>query len=231
MKIEYYPSSKLEKFGFQVCKTLVDNFSNTFYVGGMVRDLLLNEKITDIDIATIAQPSEVIRSLSLRHIQYEAKFQRFGIIIAKQGGLKIEVATFRKDLAGPDRYPKVLFLNNPKVDSIRRDFTVNALYLEPKGGKILDFHEGLKDLRHRRLKFIGSPARRIQEDPLRIIRALRFSVHLGFNIESKTKRAMEKYFVLTKKISKNRIETEIKKLSSKKQMTQLQKLINNYSLD
>lgn len=227
MKISYHPKSQLEKFGLKVYKELVENFPQTFFVGGMVRDLLLNRKIVDVDIATVATPEDVIKILKHRHIQYNDSFKNYGVIIAKQGNKKIEIVTFRKEVYAKNRYPKVTYAQTAKVDSSRRDFTVNALYLQAKTGGILDFYNSIRDLNNRSLKFIGTPSKRIQEDPLRVIRALRFALDLNFTIENKSKLAIKKYFFEVKKLTSPRIVNELKKVLSEKNKKIIQEVINN----
>ncbi len=214
MKIDYQPKSQLEKFGKKIIDLLVDNFPQTFFVGGMVRDLLLGKILTDIDIATQATPSEVIKLLTNNNVVCDGAYSLFGIVVAKRGRYKIEIATFRKDLPSKNRYPKICFVKNLKQDSNRRDFTINALYLSPKSGRILDFHQGLKDLKLKLLKFIGNPEKRIKEDPLRIIRALRFAQTLNFKLDGRAKNAMEKNFPLVKTLTKSRIKNELEKIAN-----------------
>jgi tRNA nucleotidyltransferase (CCA-adding enzyme) len=214
MKFKYKPKSKLEKFGEKVFKLLVDNFPQTFYVGGMVRDLLLHREITDIDIATQAKPDDIIKTLSKAGITADTGHKQFGVIIAKNINCSVEIATFRKDIYGNSRYPKITFVKTPKQDSQRRDFTINALYLSPKLGTILDFYMGLKDLKLKRLKFIGNPQKRIMEDPLRIVRALRFAKTLDLKLELPTGKAIENNFSLIKTLTKSRIESELKKIKN-----------------
>jgi tRNA nucleotidyltransferase (CCA-adding enzyme) len=216
MKIDYQPKSELERFGKKVFDLLVDNFPQTFYVGGMVRDLLLGKKITDIDIATQATPPEVIKLLNDNNVICDGAHSRFGIVVAKKGSYKIEVATFRKDLPSKNRYPKISFVKTAKQDSARRDFTINALYLSPKKGDILDFHHGLNDLKSRALRFIGNPEKRIKEDPLRIIRALRFAQTLNFKLDNKTKSAVKNNFHLTETLTTTRIQNELGKVRNPK---------------
>lgn len=181
MQIIFKPKSPLKKFGEKIYFLLVDNFPQSFYVGGMVRDILLSKRVTDIDIATEAKPQSVVELLSADGISADVRYKNFGVIIAKQGSLKVEIATFRKDLPSQSRYPKIAFATSPKTDSQRRDFTINALYLSQKMSKVLDFYNGIADVKARRLKFIGNPQKRIKEDPLRIVRALRFSLIFKFN--------------------------------------------------
>ncbi|MFA5990792.1 MAG: hypothetical protein WC794_00920 [Candidatus Doudnabacteria bacterium] len=216
MKYLFKPKTNLEKFGIKVFSVLVENFSQTFFVGGMVRDLLLGKKIVDIDIATQAKPDEIVKLLRLANILVDEKFKNFGVIIARQGNFQVEITTLRKDLKSASRYTKVVFVNDPKLDSQRRDFTINSLYLSGVTGQILDFHEGIKDLTNKTLRFIGNPKNRITEDPLRILRGLRFSLILGFKIEKKSLSAINKYFNLLKIISKTKMDTELNKIPEKK---------------
>ena len=224
MKYNYQPKNKLEKFGVKVYSALVENFPQTFFVGGMVRDLLLHKPVTDIDIATEALPNQVENVLQKAGIEYSGKIKNFGIITAYKNKLAVEIATFRKEVYSASRYPKVRFITSAKKDSPRRDFTVNALYLSLKQAEIHDFQKGLPDLRKCILKFIGSPKKRIQEDPLRIVRALRFAMDLHFKIEKKSLEEIEKNFSSLATLTKSRIEREINKSKNKKTLS---KVINN----
>jgi len=230
MKYKYKPHSQLEDFGVKIYKLLVDNFPQTFYVGGMVRDLLLGKKVTDIDIATQTTPPEIIKLLTDNNIACDGAYSRFGVVVAKKAGYKIEIATFRKDLPGKSRYPKISFVITPKQDSARRDFTVNALYLSPKNNSILDFHQGLKDLKLKKIKFIGNPEKRIKEDPLRIIRALRFAKTLNFKLEDKTKNAIEKNYFSIKTLTKTRIKNELDKVRNQKYKKTISDAVNKQIL-
>jgi tRNA nucleotidyltransferase/poly(A) polymerase len=230
MHINYQPNSKLEKFGAKVFNLLVENFPQTFYVGGMVRDTLLHLKVADIDIATQATPLEVSNLLAEKNISHDNLFHRFGVVAAKKDSYKIEVATFRKDLAGESRYPKINFVKTAKQDSNRRDFTINALYLSPKDGKILDFHNGLEDLKLKKIRFIGNPEKRIKEDPLRIIRALRFKQTHNFKLETNTKTAIKNNFFLVKTLTKSKINKELNKIVSAKQRKVVSESIDKLKL-
>lgn len=214
MQIKYKPNSVLEKFGQKVHNLLVENFPQTFFVGGMVRDLLLGRKLKDIDIATGATPDQIISMLKKGTIDYQNPNAKFGSVTARQGSLEVEITTLRKDLRSNSRYPKVKFIKSPKQDSQRRDFSINSLYLRAKDSKILDFHQGLGDLKSRRLKFIGNPKQRIKQDPLRIVRALRFALVLNFKLESKTKLAIKNNFALLQNLTQTKITKEIFKINS-----------------
>jgi len=227
MKYTFEPKSGLEKFGVKVHDLLVENFPRTFFVGGMVRDMLLRRKIADIDIATEATPIQAKKVLRDNGVIYDDSNQMFGNLIAKSGQLSIEITTLRKDLKSQNRYPKVVFINDPKIDSQRRDFTINALYFRPKTREILDFHNGLKDLKDRKIRFIGDPETRIKEDPLRVIRALRFVLVLDFEMENKTSHAIQNNFDAIKLLTKSRVGTEIKKIQTNAQRKKLEAVINS----
>jgi len=219
--------TKLEKFGEKVFSVLVENFSQTFFVGGTVRDLLLKKRTVDIDIATVARPEQVIKLLQKAGIICDSKYKKFGVVIAKHKNLLVEITTLRADLPSQNRYPKVRFISSPKLDSQRRDFTINSLYFSQKTKKILDFHNGLNDLEHKIIRFVGNPKIRIKEDPLRIIRALRFALTLDFTIEKKSLGAIKKDFNLTKKLTQTKIKKELNKISGKKIKLLVKNILDN----
>jgi tRNA nucleotidyltransferase/poly(A) polymerase len=204
----------------------VENFSKTFFVGGTVRDMLLAKKITDFDIATIATPQDVIKILKSNNMQHDASNARYGVISISDKHATVEVATFRKDIQTTTRYPSVKFITSPKQDSKRRDFTINSLYFSPIHKEITDFNTGLHDVRKRTIRFIGNPAKRITEDPLRIVRALRFQLQLGFTIEQKTYTAIQQATPLLKTISQSRIGKEVNKITQKTLQQKLRTIIN-----
>jgi tRNA nucleotidyltransferase (CCA-adding enzyme) len=211
-----WQSSDLLKFGSEVYSLLVENFPQTFFVGGAVRDAILNKKISDIDICTSAKPSEVVGLLKKNGIKATDIYKNFGVIIAKKNALEIEIATFRKDSYKNSRYPSVEFVDNPNSDSKRRDFTINSLYLSTKTCLITDFHNGFRDIKKREIRFIGIPKKKITEDPLRIIRALRFAMTLNFKIEKKSFIAIKNNFNLIESITQSRLKAELEKIKNKK---------------
>ncbi|MEK7617769.1 MAG: hypothetical protein AAB410_01355 [Patescibacteria group bacterium] len=223
MKKAFQPKSGLEKFGFFIYERLVENFPRTYFVGGTVRDFLLGNKITDIDIATSATPSQSAEILKKYFIECNLGYQAMGVVIATGKPYAATVATFRKDLKSVSRYPKIKFVKSPKEDSIRRDFTINSLYFSPKTNKIFDFHGGLADLKKKRIKFIGQAEKRIKEDPLRILRAMRFALNLNFQLDPRAKKIIKKSFALTKQLTNNKIKNEMNKLKN----LPLKKIVNS----
>ncbi len=226
MKLNYRPGSELEKFGQKIYNLLVENFPQTFYVGGMVRDLVLHRKVIDIDIATRARPDETAALLKKNGIIFDDSNKKFGSVIVRQGGLAVEITAFRKDQSSRGRYPAVKFINSPRLDSQRRDFTINSLYLSQKSGEIIDFYNGLADIRNKLVRFIGFPRKRLEQDPLRILRALRFCLTLNFKLEAAAKNAIKKDFNLINGLTKSKMEKEVKKIPGGKQRKILQSIID-----
>ena len=211
----------------QIHKLIQDSFPHTYFVGGAVRNILLGEKITDYDISTSATPNQLTKLFAKHKIQFDDSNKNFGAIVVTARGQKIEVTTFRKDVYSNSRFPKVSFVTSPKTDSNRRDFTINAIYLNPVNRELLDFHGGLQDIRNRRLKFIGDPKTRIAEDPLRIIRALRFSWEYNLLLDPETEKLLYGNIALLKTLSPQRIEKEINSLKQKILRQKLQKVIHS----
>lgn len=226
MRYEYIFKTKKEKIAEKIYLILVENFSQTFFVGGTVRDMLLGKKLTDFDIATDASPNEVIKVLNKHKIKLTTVHKNFGVVMAESGGVPIEITTFRKDIYSNSRFPKISFTKSLLIDSKRRDFTVNSLYFKPISNEIIDPQNGLKDLKLKVLRFIGNPDKKINEDPLRIIRAYRFAIDCHLKFEAKVETALVKNFSLISKLSKQRIDSEIKKIKDKTFQKRLRVIIN-----
>ena len=170
---------KLESEGFQA-----------YLVGGCVRDMIMGRRIHDWDITTDAASEEtmaVFRKTVPTGIKY-------GTVTVISGGTKAEVTTFRADGSYSDsRHPeKVSFVKELKDDLSRRDFTVNAMAMDAKG-EITDLFGGRWDIENKILRCVGSPEKRFEEDALRMLRAVRFSAQLGFEIKDETEKAMAKF--------------------------------------
>ncbi|MES2964533.1 MAG: CCA tRNA nucleotidyltransferase, partial [Bdellovibrionota bacterium] len=150
-----------------MCRTLRSAGFTALLAGGCVRDMLMSREPNDFDVATDATPDQV-ETLFPRAV---AVGKAFGVIVLPQDGFDIEVATFREDLEYKDgRRPEGVKFSSPELDAKRRDFTVNALFLEPESGKISDFVGGQNDLTARILRTVGEPDRRFTEDKLRLLR-------------------------------------------------------------
>lgn len=180
-----------------------------YFVGGCVRDYLLNDDFSDIDITTNALPDEV-KQIFKKSIDTGIQHGTVTILI---NGDSFEVTTFRTEDDYIDhRTPeKVEFVSNLKEDLDRRDFTINAMALDSKG-KLYDYHCGEKDLRNKIIKTVNNPNERFFEDALRMLRAFRFSSKLGFEIEENTLKAIKNNAELIKFVSIERIVNEFRKL-------------------
>ena len=163
MRYDYNPTSDYEKFGLRVYNTLVANSEQTFFVGGMVRDLLLGGVVSDVDITTGLLPEQVLELLATQRITASDKHKLFGAIIATQKNCIVEITTLRLDTYDGSRYPKVIFTQDPKEDSRRRDFTINALYAD-MDGVVYDYFKGVEDLKAGVVRFVGDAHQRIQEE-------------------------------------------------------------------
>lgn len=186
---------------------LRDAGHQAFLVGGCVRDLLLGREPKDFDVATDARPDRV-SELFERSEQVGA---HFGVVLVRENTAQVEVATFRSDSSYSDgrRPDAVRFEGDPRQDAMRRDFTINALLLDPETNSIMDFTGGKDDLRARLIRAIGNPEERFQEDHLRLIRAVRFAARLNFQIEPQTMAALRRMHGLIRLVSPERVRDEL----------------------
>lgn len=147
------------------------------FVGGCVRDTLLGRKIGDIDIASNLSPEDVILAMKQADIHVVPTGLAHGTVTAVVNHVPLEITTLRRDVETDGRHARVKFTDRWSEDAARRDFTMNALYLD-RQGRIFDYFGGLSDLRDQKLRFIGAAGDRIAEDHLRILRFFRFSAQL-----------------------------------------------------
>tara|TARA_B110001454_G_C12723156_1_gene435779 strand:- start:7440 stop:8687 length:1248 start_codon:yes stop_codon:yes gene_type:complete len=200
--VESYP------LAIEIIQKLADIGHTSYFAGGCVRDALLGLKPKDIDIATTAHPEEIERIFN----HTVAVGKKFGIIVVVEGKHNIEVATFRKESDYRDgRRPENIEYSGPEEDSVRRDFTVNALFYDPLKKEVIDFQNGVADLQQRKLRCVGNPDRRFSEDYLRILRCFRFSLVLDLEIESATLQSAIKHRDGLKQISQERKRDELLK--------------------
>ena len=181
------------------------------FVGGCVRKHLNGKTIDDIDIATILTSEEIKEKFQNTNYKIIETGIKHGTITLISEKLKLELTTLRKDVETDGRHAKVEYIDDWKLDSERRDFTINAIYLD-KHGKIFDPQMGLIDLKNKNVKFIGDPQKRIEEDYLRIIRFLRFSIEYDSAADVTTIDALKINLNRIKKISKERILNELFKI-------------------
>lgn len=198
----------------RVTQTLQEAGFKAFIVGGAVRDLLLSVKPKDFDVATDATPEQV------KHLFRRAFIigRRFQIVHVMFGQELIEVTTFRgssADNAPKDEHGRVLRDNTfgeQHEDATRRDFTINAMYYDPASQTVLDYHGGIADIRAKTLRIIGIPEARFREDPVRMLRVVRFAAKLSFTIDSATSAPIAVMAPLINNVPAARVFDEMLKL-------------------
>lgn len=179
-----------------------------YMIGGTSRDYLLGIDTDDYDFVSDATPSEIKEFLP----DVNTAFEKYGVLKYKVDNVSIDLVTLRKEEGYLDsRHPsKITFVKDLKEDYKRRDFTINAIYID-KDLKVIDFCNGVDDLKNKIIRFIGDPETRIKEDPLRIVRAYRFKKKLGFEIEENTFKSMQELSYLVEKLNKDKIKEEERK--------------------
>jgi poly(A) polymerase len=228
----------LDERAVKVVRTLQEAGHAAYIVGGAVRDLLVGRRPKDFDVATDATPEQV-KALFRRAFIIGRRFRIVHVVFGRGRDHEvIEVSTFRayldaeqaeqvggnekaskSELAGKshvvDAAGRVLRDNvwGPQIeDAARRDFTVNAMYYDPLTQIVVDYHGGIKDIKKRALRMIGDPATRYREDPVRIVRAVRFAAKLGFDIEPATRTPIREMAALLDNIPSSRLFDELFKL-------------------
>lgn len=174
-------TEKLNESATEICRTLRGNGHQAYLVGGVCRDLVIGRSPKDWDIVTDASP-DAIKSMFSRSLGIG---ESYGVVSVMLNGEAFDVATFRQDVGYSDgrRPDEVRFVQSLDEDASRRDFTMNAIYVDPIEGIIHDPMNGHQDIENRVIRFIGNPMDRLNEDRLRALRAVRFSAQLGFDIE------------------------------------------------
>jgi len=195
--------------GRDILKRLNDKGFESYFVGGVVRDKILNLEFDDIDICTSAAPDE-IKSIFTNHKETGIDF---GTVTVFSNEFHFDVTTFRveEEYKNNRKPKKVHYSKNLSDDLVRRDFTINALAMT-YGQKIVDLNNGLKDIEKGVIRTIGNPKKRFTEDALRILRAFRFVSKLNFKIDPKTMSAMKSTRKLLKNLSHDRILSELTKV-------------------
>lgn len=219
----------------KIIKQLDEAGFAAYLVGGGVRDLLLGGHPKDFDVATNATPEEVKRLFRSARIVG----RRFQIVHVRMGREVIEVTTFRGHHDDSSQHASrsedgMLLRDNVygtlETDAIRRDFTVNALYYTLKDFSVIDYCNGVNDLNERTLRMIGDPATRYKEDPVRMLRALRFAAKLGFTIEPDTAKPIRELGGLLLNVSDARLFEEVLKLFLSGSATATFNLMRDYDL-
>ena len=229
IKKNFFPFYKNKELKF-VFNKLQEGFSNDTiaarFVGGCVRKhLSKKDEIDDIDIATILSTEEIkekFKDTSFKIIETGITHGTITLISKK---FKLEITTLRRDIETDGRHAEVKYIDDWQIDSERRDFTINAIYLDING-KVFDPQMGTVDLKNNNVKFIGDPQKRIEEDYLRIIRFIRFKIMYGGKIEPTTIETIKQNLDGIKKISKERILIELYKILDLKNFKNLNESIH-----
>ncbi|MDE2341884.1 MAG: polynucleotide adenylyltransferase PcnB [Betaproteobacteria bacterium] len=222
-KLKRYPAEthglhpeSISACAMRVTKALQGAGFKAYIVGGAVRDLLAGREPKDFDVATDATPEQVRRLIRRSRIIG----RRFQIVHAICHDEVVEVTTFRgenredanQQTDEHGRLTRDNVFGTLEEDATRRDFTVNALYYDPVRNEVLDYFNGVADLRARRLSMIGDPSQRYREDPVRMLRAVRFSAKLGFEMDTATRAPIRNMTDLLLNVPESRLFDEILKL-------------------
>lgn len=201
------------EFAVEVVGKLQGAGYTALWAGGCVRDQLYGKTPKDYDVATNAKPEQV-REL-FGHKKTLAIGESFGVItvLGPKSADPIEVATFRRDTGYSDgRRPDAVEFTDAREDAIRRDFTINGMFFDPIAEEVIDYVGGQEDLNLRVIRAIGKPQERIEEDKLRMLRAIRFAATFDFAIESETLAAIQKHAAEIKVVSGERIGAELRRM-------------------
>lgn len=215
---------------FKVLKLFNDNNIDAYLVGGTSRDYLLYGNFSDIDICSKGLPSvneEILKDYEMSN--KDGKF--YGVLKYKVFDREIEVTTLRKEGEYiKNRRPKTIeFIDSLYIDSLRRDFTINAIYIDAYKN-VYDYHNGVNDLNNKVIRMIGDPLKRINEDALRILRAIRFSSYLNFEIEENLKETILSNYNLVYSLNKNTLRKEINKFLLFKDLKEVEDLFSKFNL-
>jgi poly(A) polymerase len=215
-KVHKIDQSLISSAALKTCEGLQKAGFEAFIVGGAVRDLLVNVKPKDFDVATNATPEEVYKIFRRSRIIGK----RFRLVHVLWGNETIEVSTFRGHhqadgdgkTSDSGRIIRDNIFGSLEEDAVRRDFTANALYYNVATQEVLDYHNGVADLKAGLLRMIGDPTTRYQEDPVRMLRAVRLSAKLGLKIEKSSQEPIQKLADLLHDVPASRLFDEMLKL-------------------
>jgi poly(A) polymerase len=209
-----------KQFATSIIQRLREQGHKAYLVGGCVRDLLLQREPADFDVATSAIPAQVMDIFPDTY----AVGERFGVVLVAMpeqeragdgsAAQTVEVATFRSDRGYSDgRHPdEVRFSLDPQEDAARRDFTINGMMLDPVSEQVIDFVGGRRDLEAKLIRAIGEPERRLAEDKLRMLRAVRFAARFEYEIEADTLAAIRRHAREIELVSRERVRNELTKM-------------------
>ena len=212
---------KLELY-LELNKQFAEHGHKLYLVGGTVRDFLLGVELTDMDAVTDATPEEMKAFLA----DANYTFEKYGSVSIKPDKkVKFDITTMRAETSYQDsRHPsEIRFVKDLSIDVKRRDFTINALYLD-ENLKVIDYVNGQKDLQNRTLRMIGDPNIRLKEDPLRIIRAIRFAADYALSLDKDLEDAIRNNVGELDNLNPEKIHQDLKKCKSESESIVLQYL-------
>ena len=204
------PDNAMARAAEEIVLQLRQHGFECFWVGGAVRDMLMEKAIHDIDLVTNAAPERLAKIFP----DLKTVGKSFGVHLIHRGRWDFELAVAREERTYLDgRHPELVrYTTDFDVDAQRRDFTVNALLFDPVGRKVLDYVGGIEDLKHGIIRSVGDPERRFKEDYLRMLRLVRFAADLGFEIDCATWQSACKHAADIGKLAKERIRSEVTRM-------------------
>ena len=203
-----------DKLCMKIFSLLNEKEDTARFVGGCVRDSIIGLKTNDIDIATKLNPEDVVKILGSESIKVVPTGIDHGTVSVFSKDFNFEITTLRSDISTDGRHAEVIFSDSWEEDSLRRDFTINSIYLK-QNGELYDPHNGIQNLKDKKIIFIGNPDERINEDYLRILRFFRFNAIYGNNnlkLSSDSIKACTKNKNKIKKLSSERVQNEFFKI-------------------
>lgn len=207
--IDHLLSTPLGEEAYKVTEVLVDNGFDAWWVGGAVRDLIQGNLPTDIDIGTDAHPEQIFELFTK---SYEASRGLGGVRVVSRR-FTFEITTFREESDSKNsRHPEHITFGSREQDAKRRDFTVNAMYVNPISRELFDPYSGAGDAKESLVRFIGEPGTRIHEDALRILRAVRFRAQINGQYHPDTYAALREHASSVEKLSGTRVLEEVEKI-------------------
>lgn len=208
----------------EILKKFEVNGFKAYVVGGYVRDYLMKKESFDVDICTDALPNDIKKILNLTE-----NASIYGSISFKIENYNFDITTFRKEIKYLNRKPtEIEFIEDLNTDILRRDFTINSICID-KDNNIIDYLDGIKDIKNKTIRLIGTD-KKLREDPLRILRAIRFATILDFDIETNLHKAILEYKNFVSKIPLSRVKFEIDKILSNKNYKKGLNLLKKFDL-
>ena len=210
----------------QILHKITSKGFEAYIIGGYVRDTILGIESFDIDICTSALPKDIVSIFD----GYDLTATDYGNIKISNNRYSIDITTYRKDIEMVNRRPsKVEYITSLEEDLQRRDFTMNALCMDEEGN-IIDLLGGIKDIQERKVKCIGEANSKLKEDPLRMLRAIRFAITLDFSLDTNLYNAILKNKKLIKNLSYNRKRAELDKILTSPNAKMGMQLLNNLDI-